>query len=163
MSGHRRRRWPDIAPALDRVPCASGTTINFDLSPPCPVLSWWSGLLIAATLLQTGMNINEPGLSAWVRWQILVNNGYLYFWSRLYRRDDDDLGLSSFSHWPLESDQTSPRQSDTCWVSLSPSIKIILYFCVHVFNPADTRRWINVGLTLVHRLRRWTNVEATYI
>ena len=27
--------------------------------------------------------------------------------------------------------------------------------------PADTRRWINVGLTLVHRLRRWTNVKPT--
>ena len=29
--------------------------------------------------------------------------------------------------------------------------------------PANTRRWINVGLTLVHRLRRWTNVKPTLI
>ena len=28
-------------------------------------------------------------------------------------------------------------------------------------SPADTRRWINVGLTLVHRLRRWTNGKPT--
>ena len=25
--------------------------------------------------------------------------------------------------------------------------------------PADKRRWINVGLTLVHCLRRWTNAK----
>ena len=31
------------------------------------------------------------------------------------------------------------------------------------YNPADTRRWINIGLTLVHRLRRWTNVKPTLI
>ena len=30
-------------------------------------------------------------------------------------------------------------------------------------SPADARRWINVGLTLVHRLRRWTNVKPTLI
>ena len=29
--------------------------------------------------------------------------------------------------------------------------------------PAETRRWINVGLTLVHRLRRWTKVKPTLI
>ena len=33
----------------------------------------------------------------------------------------------------------------------------------HLDGPADTRRWINVGLTLVHRLRRWTNVKPTLI
>ena len=27
--------------------------------------------------------------------------------------------------------------------------------------PADTRRWINVGLTLVQRRRRWTSVKPT--
>ena len=27
----------------------------------------------------------------------------------------------------------------------------------------DTRRWINVGLTLVQRRRRWTNVKPTSI
>ena len=31
------------------------------------------------------------------------------------------------------------------------------------YIPADTRRWINVGLTLVQRRRRWTNVEPTLI
>ena len=30
-------------------------------------------------------------------------------------------------------------------------------------KPADTRRFINVGLTFVHRLRRWTNVKPTWI
>ena len=30
-------------------------------------------------------------------------------------------------------------------------------------RPADTRRWINVGLTLVQRSRRWTNVKTTLI
>ena len=30
-------------------------------------------------------------------------------------------------------------------------------------TPADTTRRINVGLTLVHRLRRWTNVKPTLI
>ena len=29
--------------------------------------------------------------------------------------------------------------------------------------PVDTRRWSNVGLTLVHRLRRWTNFKPTLI
>ena len=33
----------------------------------------------------------------------------------------------------------------------------------HNVCPADTRRWINVVLTLVHRLRRWTNVKPTWI
>ena len=32
-----------------------------------------------------------------------------------------------------------------------------------VYYPVDTRRWINVGLTLVHRLRRWINVKPTWI
>ena len=31
------------------------------------------------------------------------------------------------------------------------------------YNPADTRRWINVVLTLVHRLRRWTYCKPTLI
>ena len=30
-------------------------------------------------------------------------------------------------------------------------------------NPADTRCWINAGLTLVQRRRRWTNVKPTLI
>ena len=30
-------------------------------------------------------------------------------------------------------------------------------------RPADTRRGINVGLSLVHRRRRWTNVKSTLI
>ena len=30
-------------------------------------------------------------------------------------------------------------------------------------HPADTRRWINVDLTLVQRRRRWTNVKPTLI
>ena len=30
-------------------------------------------------------------------------------------------------------------------------------------SPADTRRRINVDLTLVHRLRRWTNGKPTLI
>ena len=29
--------------------------------------------------------------------------------------------------------------------------------------PADARSWINVGWTLVHRLRRWANVNPTLI
>ena len=29
--------------------------------------------------------------------------------------------------------------------------------------PVDTRRWINVGLTLVQRRRRWTNVKPALI
>ena len=33
----------------------------------------------------------------------------------------------------------------------------------NVHNPVDARRWINVGLTLVHRRRRWTNVKPTLI
>ena len=28
-------------------------------------------------------------------------------------------------------------------------------------HPADTRRWINVGFTLIQRRRRWTNVKPT--
>ena len=35
--------------------------------------------------------------------------------------------------------------------------------CEVAAYPAGTRRWINVGLTLVNRLRRWTNVEPTLI
>ena len=31
------------------------------------------------------------------------------------------------------------------------------------YNPVDTRRWINVGLKLVHWLRCWTNVKPTLI
>ena len=30
-------------------------------------------------------------------------------------------------------------------------------------DPASTRRWIDVGLTLVQRLSRWTNVKETLI
>ena len=30
-------------------------------------------------------------------------------------------------------------------------------------DPADTRRWINVGLTLTHCLLRWTNVKPTLL
>ena len=30
-----------------------------------------------------------------------------------------------------------------------------------IYNPANTRRWPNVGLLLVHRLRHWPNVETT--
>ena len=32
----------------------------------------------------------------------------------------------------------------------------------HVF-PANTRRWINVGLMLVHRLPRWPNIKPTLV
>ena len=42
---------------------------------------------------------------------------------------------------------------------LSERYSTVLYVTI----PADTRRWINVGLTLVHRLRRWTNVKPTLI
>ena len=28
--------------------------------------------------------------------------------------------------------------------------------------PANTRHWINAGLTLVHRIRSWTNVKPTF-
>ena len=34
---------------------------------------------------------------------------------------------------------------------------------IHMPVPAHTRRWINVGLTLVHRLRRWPNIKTTLI
>ena len=33
----------------------------------------------------------------------------------------------------------------------------------YMYFPANTRRWINVGLTLVQRRRRWTNVKPTLI
>ena len=35
-------------------------------------------------------------------------------------------------------------------------------YCLQDFR-TDTRRLINVGLMLVHRLRRWTNVKPTLI
>ena len=28
--------------------------------------------------------------------------------------------------------------------------------------PANTRRWPNIELMLVHRLRRWTNISPTF-
>ena len=34
---------------------------------------------------------------------------------------------------------------------------------IFMYNPADTRRRNNAGLTLVHRLRRWTNVIPALI
>ena len=36
-------------------------------------------------------------------------------------------------------------------------------FMLSNISPADTRRWINVGLTLVQRRRMWTNVKPTLI
>ena len=37
-------------------------------------------------------------------------------------------------------------------------------YCDHLISyPTDTIRWINVGLTLVQRRRRWTNVKPTLI
>ena len=38
----------------------------------------------------------------------------------------------------------------------------LLAYC-WIYTPADTIRWINVGLRLVHRCRRWTNVKQTLI
>ena len=35
--------------------------------------------------------------------------------------------------------------------------------CNYTAIPTDTRHWINVGLTLNHRLRRWASVKLTLI
>ena len=47
-----------------------------------------------------------------------------------------------------------------CWASMAgvgPAVS------PHCALPADTRRWINVVLTVVHRLRRCTNVKPTFV
>ena len=47
-----------------------------------------------------------------------------------------------------------------------PSLRTILWRrwpSAFQVDPDDTRRWINVGSTLVQRRRRWTNVKTTLI
>ena len=39
---------------------------------------------------------------------------------------------------------------------------MLMYYARHDIQAA-TRLWINVGMTLVHRLRRWTSVKPTLI
>ena len=40
---------------------------------------------------------------------------------------------------------------------------VLFFFALLSGFLADIRRWINVGLTLVHRLRRWINGKPTLI
>ena len=53
-----------------------------------------------------------------------------------------------------------------CWASVADvdqqytNIGLMSRIC---WDPADTRCWINFGLTLVQRRRRWTNVKPTLI
>ena len=50
-----------------------------------------------------------------------------------------------------------------------PSVAILPWVCrkrrgtIFTHLPADTRRWINVSLTLVQRRKRWTNVNPALI
>ena len=85
---------------------------------------------------------------------------------------------------PLTFSQHTPLLTFTCplsfdrWLSVFPplifhvvygiqfvtgcvSIRIFGIHTTHI--PADTRRWINVVLTLVHRRRRWSSVKTTLI
>ena len=61
---------------------------------------------------------------------------------------------------------TSSRRVIRCthsgWYAIEPSPSSLasLFLLSHA---AGTRRWINVGLTLVHSRRRWTNVKPTLI
>ena len=53
----------------------------------------------------------------------------------------------------IDSDSTSQqRRVPNEWFSLG-----------FRYHPADTKRWINVDLALVYRLRRRTNVKPTFI
>ena len=55
------------------------------------------------------------------------------------------------------------------WLFTFAIVQNVLYFSSlnqshhNVRYPSGTTRWINVGLTLVHRLRRWTNAKPTLI
>ena len=68
------------------------------------------------------------------------------------RTPDSSVKGSGANHYP--------RAPARVWNKTS-----ILLLNVHQCQcgPADTRRWINVGLTLVHRLRSWTNVKPALI
>ena len=43
------------------------------------------------------------------------------------------------------------------WYPGKPEVISYIMYC----GPANTRRWPNVGVLLVHRLRRWTNTTPT--
>ena len=51
------------------------------------------------------------------------------------------------------------------WRYVPTTVPVMYCFLTFLYNynPEDTSGWINVGLTLVHRLRRWTNVKPTLI
>ena len=49
----------------------------------------------------------------------------------------------------------------SCPCTTRRSLKLKVYWMED--TPADTRHWINVGLTLVQRCRRWTNVKQTLL
>ena len=72
------------------------------------------------------------------------------------RRNSRRLGLAEQQVGFVGCQNSAPRPISLCatW-GLMPSDGFI--------DPADTTRWIYVGLTLVHRRRRWTNVKATSI
>ena len=59
----------------------------------------------------------------------------------------------------MAGDSTSQRQ--TAVAAYLKSEQLLLF--AFAGRPAETRHWINIGLTLVHRLRRRTNVNPTLI
>ena len=78
--------------------------------------------------------------------------------------------------FPVDVPVNITHLSKSCF-DIGPTSQTLVQYCTNfeilhqlwenvlylVYGPADTRRSINVGSTLVHRLRRWTNVKPTLI
>ena len=102
-----------------------------------------------------------------------------------------DVGPALKQHWvnascmlgsaPVINSRPNTETLTKCWASVVDDVPALKQRCLHVIvqryacmvsqsqrhtqqHSADTSRlWINVGSTLVHHLRRWTNVKPTLI
>ena len=83
-----------------------------------------------------------------------------------------------FELWQMAASYAVQIKKTTSTTLLMLEVSHIRIMCQHICQkrsirvimagpglniPADKRRWINVCLTLVHRLRRWSNVEPALI
>ena len=67
--------------------------------------------------------------------------------------------------WAVISSRAFVPVQITSELWLQRQRRVVEKLCMSVWwmFPADTRRWLNVGYTLVQRRRRWTNVKPTFI
>ena len=110
----------------------------------------------------TPYSINEPD-------SILKGNLYLYWYlysllylvfkSRADRQHTNNCIIKYKDNLSLLSSLTSFSK----FVKIAQVSRLKKVQCTTTHIPVDTRRWINVGLTLVQRRRRWTNVKPALI